>query len=89
MSVFAYFLLLLGENKSTYTIHFPTIRNAGRYYCKVQNRYGKVKSDPAKVTVKDHYNSPSKSEESTTPHSNEEVDIFQIQDSTSPTNVKG
>ena len=80
-------MLLLGEKKSSYTIDFPTIRDAGHYYCQVQNRYGKVNSEPAKVTIKDH--SPSKSEESTTTHSNEGLAISQIQDYTSSIDAKG
>ena len=74
----------IGENESTYTISSATIRNAGHYYCQVQNQYGKVNSDPAKVTVNDHL----KLEGSTTLLSNEELAISQIQDFTSQTDAE-
>ena len=57
----------IGENGSTYIIFSATIRDVGHYYCQVQNQYGKVNSDSAKVTVKDCF----KSEGSTTLLSNE------------------
>ena len=71
----------IGENESTCAISSATIKNMGHYYCQVQNQYGKVNSNPAKVTVKDYL----KSEGSTTLHSNEGTVISQIQTSQTDT----
>ena len=40
-----------GADKSFYSIYPVTKSKAGRYYCKVENRYGAEKSKSAMVTV--------------------------------------
>ena len=54
--------------------------NRGCYYCQVQNLYGKVDSNPAMVTVEDHYSSLMKS---TILHSSKGCAMSQTQDFTS------
>ena len=78
----------IDAKKPSYTIRFANISHAGRYYCQVQNQYGKVDSDPAKVTVKEHNSSSSRSKKSTPLHSSKGFTRSQIQDSTSPTDLE-
>ena len=78
----------IGGMKSSYTIHFPSKRNIGVYYCQIQNQYGKVDSNPAMVIVKEQYSSSPRSKESTTLHYDEGLTISQIQDSTSPIDLE-
>ena len=43
--------MYLGANTSSYSILSTAIRNAGRYYCQVDNQYGTAHSGTAIVTV--------------------------------------
>ena len=44
-------IAFVGENKSFYSIFPVTKRNAGSYYCQVENQCGKVNSEKATVVV--------------------------------------